>query len=56
MTETPTHTPLPYECHRLRSVLRWIADTDYVDQQSGNQNFGHLQSIARDALAKEPTQ
>lgn len=48
---------LAIECHRLRSVLRWIADTAYVDQQSGNQNFEHLQSIARDALTqpKEPT-
>lgn len=46
---------LALECHRLRSALRWIADTGYVDHQSGNQNFEHLQSIARDALAKEPT-
>lgn len=46
---------LAIECHRLRSALRWIADTGYVDQQSGNQNFEHLQSIARDALTKEPT-
>lgn len=46
---------LAIECHRLRSVLRWIADTAYVDQQSGNQNFENLQSIARDALTKEPT-
>lgn len=46
---------LAIECHRLRNVLRWIADTAYVDHQSGNQNFEHLQSIARDALTKEPT-
>lgn len=46
---------LAFECHRLRAALRWIADTGYVDQQSGNQNFEHLQSIARDALTKEPT-
>lgn len=47
---------LAFECHRLRSVLRWIADTAYVDHQSGNQNFEHLQSIARDALAQPKDQ
>lgn len=52
---TDTNRQLAIECHRLRAVLRWIADTGYVDHQSGNQNFEHLQSIARDALAKEPT-
>lgn len=52
---TETNRQLAIECHRLRSVLRWIADTGYVDQQSGNQNFEHLQSIARDALSKEPS-
>ena len=47
---------LAFECHRLRSVLRWIADTAYVDHQSGNQNFEHLQSIARDALTQPKDQ
>lgn len=46
---------LAFECHRLRAALRWLADTAYIDHQSGNQNFEHLQSIARDALTKEPT-
>jgi len=36
---------------RLRTVLHWIADIAYVDHQSGNENFEHLQSIARDALS-----
>lgn len=47
-----TTRQLAIECHRLRSVLRRIADAGYVDHQSGNQNFEHLQSIARDALTK----
>ena len=51
-----TNRRLAIECHRLRSVLRWIADTAYVDQQSGNQNFEHLQSIARAALAQPKDQ
>lgn len=50
-----TNRQLAIECHRLRAALRWIADTGYVDHQSGNQNFEHLQSIARDALTKEPS-
>lgn len=50
-----TNRQFAIECHRLRSVLRRIEDTGYVDHQSGNQNFEHLQSIARDALTKEPT-
>lgn len=51
-----TNRRLAIECHRLRAALRWIADTGYVDQQSGNQNFEHLQSIARDALAQPKDQ
>jgi len=46
----------PNEVERLRTVLQWIADTAYVHHQSGNENFEHLQSIARDALSRgEPT-
>lgn len=41
----------PNEVERLRTVLQWIADTAYVDHQSGNENFEHLQCIARDALS-----
>ena len=41
---------LAFECHRLRGVLRYIAEVGYVDQQSGNQNFEYLQEIARAAL------
>lgn len=44
---------LAIECNRLRGVLRYIADVAYVDHQSGNQNFEHLQSVARDGLAKQ---
>lgn len=50
---TEANRQLAIECHRLRAVLRWIAETGYVDHQSGNQNFEHLQSIARDALTKD---
>lgn len=46
-----TQSSAPNEAERLRTVLQWIADTDYVDHQSGNENFEHLQSIARDALS-----
>lgn len=38
------------EAHRLRLVLRYIADAAYVDHQSGNENFEYLQRIARDGL------
>lgn len=48
---TEANRQLAIECHRLRGVLRWIADTAYVDHQSGNQNFEYLQSVARDALS-----
>lgn len=41
---------LTAENGRLRTVLQYIADAAYVDHQSGNENFEHLQSIARDAL------
>lgn len=41
---------LDSECQRLRTVLQYIADLAYVDQQSGNQNFEYLQEIARAAL------
>ena len=41
---------LDSECQRLRTVLQYIADLAYVDQQSGNQNFEYLQEIARTAL------
>lgn len=51
-----TNRRVAIECHRLRAALRWIADTGYVDEQSGNQNFEHLQSIARDALAQPKDQ
>ena len=44
---------LDSECQRLRTVLQYIADLAYVDQQSGNQNFEYLQEIARAAL-QEP--
>ena len=41
---------LDSECQRLRTVLQYIADLAYVDQQSGNQNFEYLQEIASAAL------
>jgi hypothetical protein len=51
-----TQSSAPNEVERLRAVLQWIADTAYVDHQSGNENFEHLQCIARDALSwGEPT-